>query len=295
MNNTTSHRLHCADFLEFAHTLPSRHFDLAIVDPGYWKVLGTSWDYEWRTRDDYFDWSAKWIGHMARVIRLGGSMFVFGYFRMLARMSLLLEEHGFLTRQEILVDKGLQAIAGRATRKYKLWPNTHESILFVVRDARPFVAQMLLERQATCGLTAKQINLALGVKANGGGMWTILTGKNVCGQLPTRRVWNQLQTILSFELPYESIAPTFHPSLGFTSIWNDISFRCRPRLHPAQKPEALIERLVAACSNKGDKILDPFAGSGTTGVVANRLGRLATLVERDASTYEKLCRRMDVS
>jgi site-specific DNA-methyltransferase (adenine-specific) len=43
--------------------------------------------------------------------------------------------------------------------------------------------------------------------------------------------------------------------------------------HPAQKPEALVERIVQASSHPGDNILDPFCGSGTVGVVCARLGR----------------------
>lgn len=43
--------------------------------------------------------------------------------------------------------------------------------------------------------------------------------------------------------------------------------------HPAQFPEAVIERVVKASSNVGDLVLDPFMGSGTTAVVATRLGR----------------------
>jgi len=43
--------------------------------------------------------------------------------------------------------------------------------------------------------------------------------------------------------------------------------------HPAQFPSALIERIILACSNPGDLVLDPFMGSGTTALVASRLGR----------------------
>ena len=43
--------------------------------------------------------------------------------------------------------------------------------------------------------------------------------------------------------------------------------------HPTQKPEALLERVVLACSNEGDIVLDPFCGSATTGVAALRCGR----------------------
>ncbi len=48
---------------------------------------------------------------------------------------------------------------------------------------------------------------------------------------------------------------------------------------PTQKPVRLLERIVAASSNPGDLVLDPFAGSGTTGVAAARLGRRWLLVD----------------
>lgn len=43
--------------------------------------------------------------------------------------------------------------------------------------------------------------------------------------------------------------------------------------HPTQKPEALLKRIILASSNPGDIVLDPFAGSFTTGAVANASGR----------------------
>ena len=43
--------------------------------------------------------------------------------------------------------------------------------------------------------------------------------------------------------------------------------------HPTQKPEYLLERIILASTKEDDYILDPFVGSGTTGVVAKRLGR----------------------
>jgi modification methylase len=53
------------------------------------------------------------------------------------------------------------------------------------------------------------------------------------------------------------------------------------KLHPTQKPEALLARLMLAASSPGDVILDPFFGSGTSGAVAKKLGRRFIGVERD--------------
>ena len=52
-------------------------------------------------------------------------------------------------------------------------------------------------------------------------------------------------------------------------------------LHPTQKPEEMLKRIICASSNKGNIILDPFLGSGTTAVTAKGLGRNWIGIERD--------------
>lgn len=53
------------------------------------------------------------------------------------------------------------------------------------------------------------------------------------------------------------------------------------KTHPTQKPEALLHRVILASTQPGDLVLDPFFGTGTTGVVAKRLGRRYIGIERD--------------
>jgi modification methylase len=55
------------------------------------------------------------------------------------------------------------------------------------------------------------------------------------------------------------------------------------KLHPTQKPEALLARVILSSSRPDELILDPFCGTGTTGAVARRLGRRFIGFERDAS------------
>jgi modification methylase len=55
------------------------------------------------------------------------------------------------------------------------------------------------------------------------------------------------------------------------------------KLHPTQKPEALLARVILASSRPGDMVLDPFCGSGTTGAVAKRLGRRFIGIEREVA------------
>ena len=53
------------------------------------------------------------------------------------------------------------------------------------------------------------------------------------------------------------------------------------KMHPTQKPEALLARVILSSSRPGDLILDPFSGTGTTGAAAKRLGRQFIGIERD--------------
>ena len=53
------------------------------------------------------------------------------------------------------------------------------------------------------------------------------------------------------------------------------------KVHPTQKPEALLYRILLACTKPGDVVLDPFFGTGTTGAVAKRLGRRWMGIERE--------------
>jgi site-specific DNA-methyltransferase (adenine-specific) len=167
------------DCIEELKKLDSNSVDLIVADPPYFKVIGEKWDYQWRTEKEYVEWSLKWFSEASRVLRLGGTFYCFGYFRTLALLVPHLEGLGLDLRQQILVDKGMRAVSGRATKKYRLFPNTTESILFITKDNKKFVKPFLKERQQALGLKSKEINEGLGVKSNGGGMWSIYTGKNV--------------------------------------------------------------------------------------------------------------------
>jgi modification methylase len=65
------------------------------------------------------------------------------------------------------------------------------------------------------------------------------------------------------------------------------------KAHPTQKPESLLYRVMLACTNKGDVVLDPFFGTGTTGAVARRLGRHWIGIEREKRYVRVARERID--
>lgn len=62
--------------------------------------------------------------------------------------------------------------------------------------------------------------------------------------------------------------------------------------HPTQKPEELLRRIILSCTNKGDIVLDPFVGSGTTSVVARQLGRNSIGIEKNKKYLKIIKKRL---
>jgi site-specific DNA-methyltransferase (adenine-specific) len=65
--------------------------------------------------------------------------------------------------------------------------------------------------------------------------------------------------------------------------------------HPTQKPEKLLAKIILASSNTDDIVFDPFLGSGTTAVVAKKLGRKFVGVEKDQYYCCLSCKRLDAA
>ncbi len=79
------------------------------------------------------------------------------------------------------------------------------------------------------------------------------------------------------------------------SLWRILPPAAREKRHgkhPTQKPEALLERIILASSNEGDLVLDPFCGSGTTGVVSARYKRRFVGFEIENANIEITVNRM---
>jgi site-specific DNA-methyltransferase (adenine-specific) len=155
--------------LEQMKSIETETIDLIIADPPYYKVVGEKWDYQWRTEQDYIEWSIQWITEASRVLRKGGSFYLFGYFRTLALLVPYFDKLDLELRQQIVIDKGMRAVSGRATKNYKMFPNVTESCLFIVKDSKPFIKKILKERQKELNLSSKEINESLGVASYGGG------------------------------------------------------------------------------------------------------------------------------
>ncbi len=107
--------------------------------------------------------------------------------------------------------------------------------------------------------------------------------------LPNGVVKNDLEHILFFrkpggyrkptaEMESQSFISTEDYSKWFSPVWTDVTGQLR-RDHPAPYPLEIPKRLIRMCSFAGDTVVDPFGGTGTTGLAARELGRNSISIE----------------
>lgn len=285
------------DCVKFLGTLDDRSIDMMCIDPPYYRVVNDKWDNQWFTADEYYKWCEQWIAELGRVAKHSCSLWLFGFPYQLTKVLPFIEKAGFTFRQQIVVNKGMQAVAGRVSDKLKMFPTATESIFYFHYEARDTVRDMLQKEKKRLDMTGRDVNEYLGKAINGGGTFSCIASEKKPIEhrvYPTKEDWNKLSKIM--DLPtYEDYVYTFNLPMGLTDVWNDINFYDQKvkKIHSTQKPEKLIERLVLASSDKGDNVLDIFAGSGTTGVVCKNNDRTFIGCEIDTDYYNKSIDRID--
>jgi site-specific DNA-methyltransferase (adenine-specific) len=227
---------------------------LIIADPPYFQVLGQKWDRQWPDANAYLDWSLAWLAEAMRVLRADGLLYCFG--------QLGKREHTFLHLMSeaarrwqfhdlITWDRAV----GYNERRDSFTPAT-ELILVLRKSARPKFNKSAV-REPYDAATLKEY----------------LRDKRYKNLAARRR---------------HLAAGKFATNLWrVPSLKGNSSEKCG---HPAQKPEKLIERIILSSSAPGDLVLDPFLGSGTTAVVAERHDRRWLGIEK-SSAYIKLARK----
>jgi adenine-specific DNA-methyltransferase len=84
--------LQCGDCLELMRALPDNSVDLIATDPPYFKVKGEAWDNQWSTPAQFLAWMDLLAEQWQRILKPNGSLYVFAWPKMAARVEILLEE-----------------------------------------------------------------------------------------------------------------------------------------------------------------------------------------------------------
>ena len=95
---------------------------MCIIDPPYYRKVDQEWDKQWFTKNDYLAWCKSWIEEIAGVVKKSATVWLFGYPEELSYLLGYMREFGFQFKQQIVIDKGLQSIAGRSSKNLKMFP-----------------------------------------------------------------------------------------------------------------------------------------------------------------------------
>ncbi len=234
---------HC-DALHLLGTLATGSVDLVVTDPPY-AINKEAWD-EFESLEAYVAWCDDWLAEVARVLAPHGSAYVCGFSEILADVKARSAKRFAGCRWLIWSYKN-KANLGRD------WGRSHESILHLRGPDHELDVDAV--RVPYNGHTTKYPARIQAVSSQyGGGVRRDKWEPHPLGAKP--------RDVL--EIPV---------------ICNGMAEKTP---HVTQKPEALIERLVLASSRPGQLVVDPFVGSGTTAVVAARLGRSWLAGDADA-------------
>lgn len=225
-----------ADALDLLAALPDGSVDLVVTDPPY-AIGKAEWD-EFASLDAYVDWCDGWLAEVARVLAPHGSAYVCGFSEILADVKARSARRFAGCRWLVWYYKN-KANLGRD------WGRSHESILHL-RARRDVKIDVDAVRVPYNGHTTRYPERIQAVSSQ-------------YGKGERRDRWEP-----------HPLGAKPRDVLEVPVICNGMAEKTP---HATQKPEALIERLVRASSAPGQLVVDPFVGSGTTAVVAARLGR----------------------
>ncbi len=231
-------KLYQGNSIDWLASLESETVDLVFADPPY-NIKKAAWD-NFENQEKYIDWSIQWISEASRILKSTGSLYVCGFSEILADLKYPASKYFNSCRWLIWHYKN-KANLGHD------WGRSHESIIHFRKS--DFVKINIDDVRIPYG--AHTLKYPSHPQAE-----TSAYGK---GTTKKHNSW------------------TPHPKGAKPKDVIEIPTTCNgmgeKTPHPTQKPEELIRKFVLASSEKGNLIVDPFSGSGTTIVVAEQLNR----------------------
>ena len=230
--------------------------DLVVTSPPYLNI-GMPYGDTFASVEDYVEFSRQWITAAARVLKPGGAMWI----------NVGMHKAGPNSRVPIT---------------YYLFP-------LIAGTGLTFVQEIVWDRRAQQNTTQRFATrserwlylVKPGVLKGGRGRPKTIT--------PTFNLDDVRRPSTSADKRNNPAGANPADIWAFTQVHGTAKERTD---HPCPFPQAMIERIVLACSNLGDVVLDPFGGSGTTGAAAIEHGRSAVLIEREPSYWPIIEKRL---
>jgi adenine-specific DNA-methyltransferase len=245
--------LYNRDCLTAMRSLPPALVDLTVTSPPY--NIGKEYESP-LALNDYLDWCGEWIAQVSRLTGPRGALWLnLGYVSMEGRAKAIPLPYLLWDRNPMFLVQEVVWHYGAGVAARRALSPRNEKFLWYVKDEMEYTFNLDDIRDPDVKYPKQKKN-----------------GKLKCNPLGKNPsdVWL------------------------FPKVTSGTDRASKERTeHPAQFPVAVIERIIRACSNPGDTILDPFMGSGTTALVASRLGRNVIGFELSARYLEIAARRIE--
>ena len=250
------------DCQEILETLEPNSFQAIIADPPYFQVLlDEIWDNQWQTEEDYLTWTEDWITKAGKLLKDDGLFFIFG--QLGKREHLWLHLCSMASRIFQFHDMLIWDRAVGYNERYDSFTPCYEMVL-VLRKHKEI--QPYFDKDA------------VRISYNEETIKQYLKDKRY-KDLDARKTHLEKGKYATNILRVPSLKGSSKEKVG----------------HPSQKPLKLIEMLVLASTREGDRVLDPFSGSGTTAFVCQNLNREFIGIEIEQKYIEMTENRLEKS
>ena len=320
--------IECGDSASLLTLIPDNSVDLIATDPPYFRVKEHEWDRQWSTADAFLDWLQSLLVQFRRILKPNGSLYLFASPQMSARVECRIgERFQVLNNIRWRKEEGRGRHKAACKEELRAFFPASETIIFAEHygadnaakgeagyvqrcdELRGFVFEPLRkyldDAREQAGYDRKQCDHHLGNQMSGhyfsSIQWALPTSKNYAKlqelfgteRLP-RRYEDLRQQYEDLRQQYEDLRRPFKVTsdVPYTDVWDFPTVQFYKGKHPCEKPLALMEHIITASSRPGDVVLDPFCGSGVTGIAARKHNRRFIGIERDPSWVETACRRI---
>lgn len=297
--------LYHGDSLEILPTLDLRA-DVLLTDPPYFKVKQEEWDNQWDKASEFLAWMGDFLDTAKPLLSTQASVWVCASPAMTSSVERLVgERFRVLNSIRWVKEAGWHKKTELTSLRSYLTP--WEGVIFAEQDITftPIGEYIRAERERA-GMSRSDLEISLGYtyKSNPTKGTALCHRWEEGSSIPTEDAYTRIREVLGsgylareyaeLRQEYDTNRRPFNIQSRdrSTDVWTFPTVAPFPGKHPCEKPESMLRHMIETSSRRGELILDPFAGSGSTLIAASLAGRKSVGIEKDERWCDHAANRL---